>query len=84
MLHFEEYTARRRSSSGCESMRVVSVGWRLWFFGGLGVGIRSRVTTCNIGLEGVPMLVSRVADKGWVAKIAPTRVIIESAFIVLP
>ena len=47
MLHFEEYTARPRSGSGCESVSVVSVGWRLCVrvFGSLGLGIRSRVTT---------------------------------------
>lgn len=29
MLYFEEYIARPRSDSGCESVSVVSVDWRL-------------------------------------------------------
>jgi len=74
VLHLEEYTARPRSSSGRGSMRVVSVGWRLCRVFGLGVGIRSRVTTWNIGFECVSILVRRVADKGW--QPSPKRAII--------
>jgi hypothetical protein len=51
IVRLEEYTAKPRSSSCLGSSISVVSEWCLWveYFGGLGIGIRSRVTTCSIG-----------------------------------